>query len=29
MRSQSAFYELLKTRALGEGLKEAKPPATA
>jgi polyphosphate kinase len=29
IRSQSAFYELLKKRTLGEEVVEAKPPATA
>jgi polyphosphate kinase len=29
VRSQSAFYELLKKRTLGEELKEPKPQATA
>jgi polyphosphate kinase len=29
IRSQSAFYELVKERTLGEELKEPKPQATA
>jgi polyphosphate kinase len=29
VRSQSAFYELVKKRTLGEELKESKPQATA
>jgi polyphosphate kinase len=29
IRSQAAFYELLKKRTLGEESREAKPPATA